>query len=189
MIKQEEEEEEQDKEDNDDNIESDIEYVNTLNENIIKYKQYHVHDVEKIELTNIYLNSSNQIQGVYKKEILLTQKNYISNQELVQLISSHSKYQNKRYHIFFLCKYNVIGDHNDNDNNDNLTLLSDISPMNDITFQPSIQLFHDLNEILFCYKESNHLQKTKKKQPINKIKTIIIQNHHSPHRHKKTRRK
>ena len=67
MIKQEEEEEEQDKEDN---IESDIEYVNTLNENIIKYKQYHVHDVEKIELTNIYLNSSNQIQGVYKKEIL-----------------------------------------------------------------------------------------------------------------------
>jgi hypothetical protein len=187
-------EQKQEQEIQDDDIESDIQYVTTLNENITKYKQYHIHDVEKILITIIYLNCSNQIQWVDKKEISLTQKNYLSNQELVQLITSHSKYQNKRYHIFFVCKYNVIDNDNDNNNNNNNNnnetnnyIITDISLMNDITFQPSIQIFHDLNEILLCFKESNSLQKTKRKKKNNNnniIKTIFI---HS--RHKKTRRK
>ncbi len=151
------------------------------------YQDFYKDDNYYTDIHYIYVNSDNNIVKIYQETFLFNAKNSISREDIIGLIKRNSDVDSVRYSIMSILKYNntlepenikpFIYDDHDVSTYNYITPIKNIDAVN---FNPTINMFQDLNDLLFIFYE-----KTAKSSQ-NSTKKIFI--HHKPKNKKGTRK-
>lgn len=115
----------------------------------------------------VYINRENTIEKIRQESFLMSKPNYISREEIIGLLKRNSMENDKRYTLLSILKYNITLDIEDikgflaslDVSGYNEKFLTAIKHIDSITFENSINMFHDLNDlILIFYEKSNELK-------------------------------
>lgn len=137
------------------------------------YKEYYKDDLYYINLKIIYINTCSEIDKIKQESFLMTKPNKILYEEIVEILKKNSMDNNKRYSLLSILKYNITLEPDEINcylqKNYSSTFLTAIKNIDSITFEKSINMFHDLNDlILVLYEKTdednikNHNNFTKK---------------------------
>ena len=125
-----------------------------------EYKDYYTEDLTVVKTHCIYVNKSNEIERIIEDKILLKTPGLLSKEETVSLIKRNSICNQVKYSLLYILKYNI--------NLDQINLktfirskselvdlgtpfLQSVKHIDDIKFDKSISMFHDLNELLIIF--------------------------------------
>lgn len=146
-------------------------------------KHFYEDDNYYINITLIYVNKEDNISNIKQEIYLLPNINKITCEELIQLLKKYKTLNNHVYSLYSILKYNF------NIDAKNLSsfvekeingkdFFSSFSCIDDISFEKTITMFQDINELILVYKEKKQNIPTRKN-----IKKIILKN-----KYKQTRR-
>ena len=125
-----------------------------------EYKDYYTEDLTVVKTHCIYVNKGNEIERIIEDKILLKTPGLLSKEETVSLIKRNSICNQVKYSLLYILKYNI--------NLDPINLktfirskselvdlgtpfLQSVKHIDDIKFDKSISMFHDLNELLIIF--------------------------------------
>jgi len=170
------------------------------------YKDFYKDDIYYTNIHFFYVNRNNDIDKIKQELFLFSKPNVITREEVIGLLKKYSFDNDKRYTLLSILKYNVTlnendvtdylykhnnnnddnnynSDNNNNDDNINDVFLTKITNIDAISFEKSISMFHDVNDLLFVFFEKS----TELKKNNNTItKKIYL---HSNHMRKNMRKK
>lgn len=151
------------------------------------YQDFYKDDVYFVGLKFIYVNRSNEIEKIVTDTFLLSTPNYIIREEILQILKNNSTENNNSYSLLCALKYNIdldpteISDFLKRDDDAGDDYLVPVKNIDTIKFEKTINMFHDLNElIMIFYEKSSEI----KKKSVNSTKR-----HHTHAYAKKTIRK
>ena len=158
----------------------DNEWIKNFEESFKLYEDYYKDDIYFTNIHYIYINKHNIIEKISEDRFLLSSPNLISREEVLRILKKNTCYNNKQYTILSILKFNVNLEpteiknflKNDNISDYNDIFLKPIKNIDAINFEKSINMFHDLNDIIFVFYEktaSNTNNVTKKIYLRNKI--------------------
>lgn len=136
------------------------EFENLNNE----YKNYYTEDLSFIRVNTIYVNNYNDIQKVREETILLKTPGVLLKEELVGIIK-HNCFSNQiKYSLLSILKFNIDIEpiHLSNflrskNKNIGTTFLQSIKNIDNIKFDKSISMFHDINELIIVFHQKNNI--------------------------------
>ena len=152
----------------------DDEWIRVFEKTDKLYQDFYKDDLYYTNLQIIYLNRLNEIDKIKQESFLMTKPNYISREEILQILNKNSIDNERTYKLLSILKYNVTLDAEDiteflktdsndinNSNNSNDTFLSVIQNIDAISFDKTINMLQDLNDlILIFYEKSSEIKKT-----------------------------
>lgn len=129
------------------------------------YQDFYKDNLYYTNIHYIYVNRSNEIEKIKQDSFLFTVKNYITREELLGILKNNLVQENKQYSLLSILKYNITLEPSDINiflnsintfDNDYLTIVKNVDK---IYFENSINMFHDLNDVLFIfYEKSNEIK-------------------------------
>lgn len=141
------------------------------------YQDFYKDDLYYTNLRVIYVNRENEIDKIKHESFLLSKKNVISEEEILGILKKNSIDNERKYTLLSILRYNIILEPDDVKNyllnNKNEDYLSVIKNIHDITFQKSITMFHDLNDIIIIFYEKS-MEIVKKENNINNTKKVYL---------------
>jgi len=157
-------------------IELNDDWINNFENSDKLYQDFYKDNLYFINLKFIYLNRSNEIERIKEESFLMTQPNFISREEIIEILKITSFNNDRRYTLLSILKYNILLDTDDVKN----FLLSDkernyltiIKNIDSISFEKTISMFQDLNDLIFIFFEKS--TELKKKDPNNSTKKIYL---------------
>jgi len=171
----------------------DEEWINEFEKTDKLFQDFYLDDIYYTEIHFIYVNLRNDIEKIKEEHFLLSTPNYISREEIFELLKRNKNINNKKYTLLSILKCNITLNPEEIKNflkSSNLTdyldnFLVPIKNIDSITFQKTINMFQDLNDLLFIFyeKSDEELKKasnnvTKKvylKQKLNRKNVTIKQ--------------
>ena len=154
-------------------------WINNFEKTDKLYQDFYKDDLYYTNLQIIYVNRNNEIEKIKQESFLMTKPNYISREEILEILKNNSIDNGRRYTLLTILKYNVTLDADDisgflkNKNNDDI-FLTVVKNIDAISFEKSINMLQDLNDIiLIFYEKSDEL---KKLNPNNITKKIYLTN-------------
>ena len=146
----------------------DDEWIRVFEKTDKLYQDFYKDDLYYTNLQIIYLNRVNEIDKIKQESFLMTKPNYISREEILQILNKNSIDNERTYKLLSILKYNVTLDAEDitdflktDSNNSNDTFLSVIQNIDAISFDKTINMLQDLNDlILIFYEKSSEIKKT-----------------------------
>ena len=160
-------------------------WINNFEKTDKLYQDFYKDDLYYIHLKMLYINTNNEIEKIKQETFLMSIPNYISREELLQILKIYSSDTNREYSLLSILKYNMtlepyhlhhfLKKNGTKDTNIEYGYLTSLKNIDAITFLPCIYMFQDLNDlfILFYQKPTQELQKSIK----NGTKKIYIKNH------------
>ncbi len=169
-----------DQQEGDDDIDLDKSWIETFENKEKLYKDYYLEDIYFTHIHFIYLDKSNSIEKIQEETYLLTKKNEITRDEIITLFKNHCKMDGKRYALLTLLRCNVTLTPEDifdvvstsHFAFEEKELLMPIKTFDNIKFQKTINMFQDLNDLLFILYEKPHSIMTRREK-------LKISNHQS----------
>jgi hypothetical protein len=164
-------------------------------------KTYYTEDLIYVKINFIYVNRSHEITNMREDKYIFKKTNILTKEDLIGLIKRNNIINKKSYSLLSILKYNInIDPHNlkyffktKKDNIGN-TYLQSIKHIDDIIFDKTITMFHDLNNIMIIFMEKEkekdkeyNVSSTKSHIGLNLTKRIYINQLVNTNR-KKTRR-
>jgi hypothetical protein len=151
------------------------------------YKEFYREDVTYIRLNYVYVNKDNDIEKMKEETILLKEANYISREELIEILKKNHKIMDKKYNVLSILKCNIDIEPTDvqdflKNKYDEDKFITVVKNIDTIPLEKTISMFHDLNEIIVLFYEKDLIEKK-----LNLTKRIYI--NAIKHRRKKTYRK
>ena len=166
----------------------DDEWINEFEKTDKLYKEFYKDDLYYINLRVIYVNRENEIDKIKQESYLLIDKNIISHKEIIEILKKNSTDNEKKYSLLSILRYNIILEPDDVKNfllnKNNPQFLSVIKNIDTIVFDKSINMFQDLNDLIFLFYEKS--SELKKPDANNNTKKIYL---HSLNTNKKTIKK
>ena len=152
----------------------DDEWIKTFENNDKLYQEFYKDDLYYINLRTIYINRNNEIDKIKNESFLLTEPNKISREEILGILKNNSIDNETKYRLLSILRYNINLEPDEIKNylinKDNQTYLSIIKHIDTITFDKSISMFHDLNDVIFVfYEKSNEIIKKDSNNTTKKI--------------------
>jgi hypothetical protein len=107
----------------------------------------------------------------------MSNPNYISREEIIQILKGSTIDNNKRYSLLSILKYNILLDADEIKkfllySNEERTYLNVVKNIDSISFEKSISMFQDLNDLIFVFYEKS--TELKKIDPNNVTKKIYL---------------
>lgn len=183
-------------------------WINNFESNDKIYQDFYKDDIYFINLKFIYINRSSDIDKIKQESFLLKIPNYVNREEIIGLLKKNSIDNEKRYTLLSILKYNITLDAEDikiflknqnqpidykylNSKNtsiflDNDNFLTVIKNIDTIKFEKTINMFHDLNDLIFVFYEKS--TELKEQNPNNITKKIYLRSSNYAS-HKKTIKK
>jgi hypothetical protein len=158
--------------------ELDDKWIKSFEETDNLYKDFYKEGIRYISLCMIYINKDDKIIYIKQEPFFLSIINKISKEELINIIQKNIHYDNQRFKLFSLLKYNFILDVEDIkdfllDKHDE-NYLKPIIFNHDIEISNTIAMFQELNELYFIFKENSNCKvKLTKKNIIKSRKKTI----------------
>jgi hypothetical protein len=141
----------------------DDEWINTFEKTDKLYQEFYKDDLYYTNLQIVYVNRGNEIEKIKQEAFLMTKPNFISREEIIGILKNNSIDNGRRYTLLTILKYNVTLDADDikgflkDDISYNfLTIVKNIDA---IKFDKTINMLHDLNDlVLIFYEKSNEFK-------------------------------
>jgi hypothetical protein len=141
------------------------------------YEDFYKDDLYFINLKYIYINRNNDIVKMNSENFLMSTPNYITREEILKILKKNTNDNNINYSLLSVLRYNITLDSNDiehflsslNDGNTNnfLTIIKNIDA---ISFEKTISMFQDLNDVIFIfYEKSKELKQLNENNLTKKI--------------------
>jgi len=152
------------------------------------YHDYYKDDLYYTNLHFIYVNKDSEITKIKQESFLMSSCNSVSREEVVGLLKRNSTEDNVKYSILSILRYNItldvedVGSFMKNTTASYESFLTTIKNIDAIRFERTINLFHDLNDLLFIFYE-----KTEDTKQHNSTKRVFFKQPQS--NHKKTHRR
>ena len=153
------------------------EWINNFEKTDKLYQDFYKDDIYYVNLKFIYVNRENEIEKINQESFLMSNPNYISREEILQILKESSIDTDKRYSLLSILKYNITLDADEIKKylllkNEERNYLNIIKNIDAITFDKTISMFQDLNDlILVFYEKSNEIKKI---DPNNITKRIYL---------------
>ncbi len=157
----------------------------TLNDDWIKkfedidaiYKDFYKDDLYYVNLKFIYVNRENEIEKIKHESFILSKANYISREEILQILKKSSIEDERKYTLLSLLKYNITMDPDDIqkyivETNLERNYLNIIKNIDSVPFDKTISMMHDLNDLILVFYEKSH--ELKEKNTHNLTKKIYL---------------
>ena len=132
------------------------------------YLDYYNKNITNIKLCYVYINSNDCIEYVNNENFEMQTPNKISSEELIKIIKTNNIKHDIKYTILSILKINIdlvpqnLNTFINNDISTNFTTV--INNINQITFEPTISMFNDLNSIIIFFRQKQvNVNLTKKK--------------------------
>jgi hypothetical protein len=121
------------------------------------YNIFYLDDVNSIKVKCVYINKENEIEKMKQENMVLGKPNYLSREEVMWIIKHNI---HGRYGLLSILKYNINLDpvnvksfvtsrqYED-------TFLTTIKNIDAITWDMTISMFQDLNEVIFFFYEKS----------------------------------
>lgn len=185
----------------DDNIEIiDTTWINDFEKEENDYLSYYNENITYLKITYIYIDVSSEIKKIKEIKINLSKENYLFKNELIKLIKDNVFLDGSKYSLLLLLKYNITlkptelknflkSNINGNNNNNYLTSITNIE---DIIFEKTITMFHDLNSLFVVFYQKPHINSgnhSGSNSGINYTRRIFVNNLKQNKKHKKTIKK
>jgi hypothetical protein len=136
-------------------------------------KLYHDFYKENLYYTNlffIYVNKDFEIEKIKQDTFFMSIPNCITKSEILGIIKKASEENNIHYRLLSLLKYNINLESEDIyyflKNSNKFDFFSNIKNIDAVCFDKSINMFHDLNDLILIMSEKNKSithNKTKRK--------------------------
>ena len=142
------------------------------------YETFYSEDIYYLKLHYIYIDKLSNIEKIKEDKIFLKEPNYLSREELLGILKTHSFQNNIKYSVMTILKYNIDIEPLDlkyflKDNK--FSFLTSIKNIDSISFKKSISMFQDLNNIFIIFYEKD---KTHMITRENMTKKIFLSNSH-----------
>lgn len=158
-------------------VELNDEWIHNFEKTDKLYQDFYKDDLYYINLKFIYVNRSNEIEKIKIESQLMSFPNYISREEILQILKRCTIDDDKNYSLLSILKYNVTLDADDittflYSSLEERNFLTIIRNIDAIPFDKTINMFQDLNDlILIFYEKSKEL---KEKNLNNSTKKIYL---------------
>ena len=141
------------------------------------YQDFYRDDLYYINLKLIYVNRANEIEKIKQESFLMSIPNFISREEILQILQNSSQDNEINYSLLSILRYNNTLEVDDIKNfimypNEDTNFLTIIKNIDTISFEKTINMFHDLNDLILIFYEKS--QELKKINPNNSTKKIYI---------------
>jgi len=141
------------------------------------YKDFYKDNLYYIPIKYIYINKDNEIEKIKQESFLLTKPNFISREELLKILKLTSVNDEKNYSLLSILKYNITMDFDDIKNfvyqlDEQSNCLNIVKNIDAISFEKTINMFQDLNELIFIFYEK--IIETKMVDPNRSTKKIYL---------------
>jgi hypothetical protein len=131
-----------------------------------EYKHYYTEDISFINIHSIYVDTNNTIIKVKEEKTLLRTPGIIDKEELLTIIKRNSVVSNIQYSLLSILNFNVNIDPVNlinflkNKNKDiGSSFLHTNNNIDNIKFDKSIPIFHDINDIIIIFIEKIYVSK------------------------------
>jgi hypothetical protein len=165
----------------------DEEWINEFEKTDKLFQDFYLDDIYYTEIHFVYINTSNDIEKIKEDHFLLSTPNYISREEIIGLLKRNTIVNNKKYSLLSILKCNItvkpeevknfLKSHNLTDYLDNF--LVPIKNIDAITFEKTINMFQDLNDLLFIFYEKSDEEL---KRSSNNVTKKVYLNQKSKHK-------
>jgi hypothetical protein len=140
------------------------------------YKDFYKDDIYYVDIKILYVNRNNEIEKIKNSPFLMSTPNYISREEVLEILKIYSLEDDRKYSLLSILKYNITLEPDDVKNyltNYKYNYLNVVKNIDAIYFEKTINMFQDLNDIiLIFYEKSNELKVV---DPKNCTKRIYLQ--------------
>ena len=141
----------------------DEEWINEFDKTDKLFQDFYLDDIYYTEIHFVYINTSNDIEKIKEDHFLLSNPNYISREEILGLLKRNTNINKKKYSLLSILKCNITVKPEEVKNflkSSNLTdyldnFLVPIKNIDAITFEKTINMFQDLNDLLFIFYEKS----------------------------------
>lgn len=154
----------------------DEEWINEFEKTDKLFQDFYLDDIYYTEIHYIYINTKNDIEKIKEEHFLLKTPNFISREEIIGILKRNININDKEYSILSILKCNItikpeeikgfLLSSNSNDYLENF--LKPIKNFDDIIFEKTINMFQDLNDLLFIFYEKTEEELKRKKNNITK---------------------
>ena len=135
------------------------------------YNNFYTDDVFCVNLYLIYINRENEIEKIKEEKFILSSANILRKDDLVSIVKRNSHSVNKEYYLYSLVKFNIDLDPSEvkcflTETSDTFSesFLTENNEVDEIVFKKTINMFQDLNDVVFLLRE-----KTKVAKPCNRF--------------------
>ena len=133
----------------------DDEWINNFENTDKLYEDFYKDDLYYINLIVIYVNRDSEIDKIKRESFLLKEKNLISREEILEILKKNSLDNERRYTLLSILRYNINLEPDDVKNylknSIDQEYLSVIKNIDTIVFDKSINMFQDLNDLIFLF--------------------------------------
>jgi hypothetical protein len=147
--------------------ELDTSWINEFEELDKDFNSYYKEELSFIRINYIYINTQNEIVNISEENCLFKKPGMLSKEELIGLIKHNSFNNAIKYSLLSLLKYNIDFEPinlktflRSNDKNIGKNYLKSITNIDNIFFEQSISLFHDLNNLFIIFIEKGNEKST-----------------------------
>jgi len=138
-------------------------WINNFEKTDKLYQDFYKDDLYYTNLKMIYVNRSNEIEKIKQESFLMTVPNYISREDILEILKRNSIDNERRYTLLSILKYNIMLENEDIKdfltNKINNNYLHVVKNIDAIRFEKTINMLHDLNDlILIFYEKSDELK-------------------------------
>ena len=123
-----------------------------------------------IKVHYIYVNEKQEITNLYEEKYLFKKPNVLPKEDLIGLIKRNTVINSKKYSLFSILKYNInVEPHNlktffkvknpNQTNNNGDPYLQSIKNIDDVFFDKSMAMFHDLNNLIIIFLDKGSTDK------------------------------
>ena len=150
-----------------------------------EYNKFYLDDVCVLRIVCVYMDVEKNITNIKKEQIMMKNVNQLSKEEMVELLKKNSLQNKKIYKIKGILKYNIDLEPSSVEaflkSSSLPSFLSHLQHIQDISFQPTINMFQDMNDLFFFYLENPQQEKSEMQQEHSTTKKVVL-------RARKTRR-
>lgn len=133
-----------------------------------------------VKVNYIYVNCNQEITNVGEEKYFFKKTNTMTKEDLIGLIKRSNIINHRKYSLLSILKYNInIEPHNlklffKSKTNIGNTYLQSIKNIDDIVFEKSINIFHDLNNVIIIFIEKDSNISKSNSSVLNATKRIYI---------------
>lgn len=145
------------------------------------YQDFYKDDLYYINLKFFYINKFSEIEKIKNENFLMSSPNRISREEMIGILKHNAKDNGIIYSLLSILKYTIHLEPEDVKhflfNSDDFNFLNVNKNIDEITFEKTINMFQDLNELIFIFYEKPREAKkgnnfTKKNQNMNLLASL-----------------
>lgn len=125
------------------------------------YQEFYRDDLYYINLKFVYVNRANEIEKIKQESFLMSIPNFVLREEILQILKKSSQDNERNYSLLSILRYNNTLEVDDIKNflkypDNERNFLTIIKNIDAISFEKTIHMFQDLNDLVFIFYEKSH---------------------------------